>query len=558
MEALGPPTLHLLEVASAAGVEFSAAELAAAADSELAELEEACDELARRQLLLARAGVSEWPDGTLAARFRFRHGLHRDVLYARLSPSRRRELHARIGRRLEQGYAGRESEAAPLLARHFALGGDATRAVLHYRAAVEAAARRHAGHEAKQLAERALELLPRLPEAERGAAELGIRFALAPALPSVVGFADPAVEENLVRAQWLCERTGDGERRLAVLWSRCHARFQAGEPDSALALAQQLLDASRELARPAFEVLAHDALAFSYHKLCRFAESQQHAEQVLALYDPERHADLAEWIGQDVAVDAAVSSAFNLWYLGRVAEAGGRIEEAVGPRAAHGARLQPRLRAVLRRRLPPRRRGSGARARCGRAGDRARPGGAAPGASRLCRADARRPRSPRRRIGSAPWSRRSRAAAPGAEDAARATGTTGVRALFVGALSPSSGCAISPSPSSPRRSRPRPTPANTTTCPACTCCAPPCWRTTPRSRRELETALATAAQLGLRMAELEAATALARLRARCGRRDEARQLLAPRLAGLAGEPDVPLLRRARTLLAELETPEPAR
>ena len=69
--------------------------------------------------------------------------------------------------------------------------------------------------------------------------------------------------------------------------------------------------------------------------------------------------------------------------------------------------------------------------------------------------------------------------------------------------------------------------------------------------RELETALAAAEDLGLRMAELQAATELARWRARCGRRVEARALLEPRVAAVAGEPDVPLLQRARTLLAEL-------
>ena len=49
-----------------------------------------------------------------------------------------------------------------------------------------------------------------------------------------------------------------------------------------------------------------------------------------------------------------------------------------------------------------------------------------------------------------------------------------------------------------------------------------------------------------------AATELARLRAGNGRRDEARALLAERLAGFAGEPDVPLLTRARSLAREID------
>ncbi len=53
------------------------------------------------------------------------------------------------------------------------------------------------------------------------------------------------------------------------------------------------------------------------------------------------------------------------------------------------------------------------------------------------------------------------------------------------------------------------------------------------------------------MAALQAATELARLQAGNGRREEARALLAERLAGFEGEPDVPLLARARGLARDL-------
>jgi predicted ATPase len=76
---------RLLEVASVAGVEFSAAALAAGADADLAEVEERCAALAARMSFLRDAGDDEWPDGTVSARFRFRHGLYREAVYARLN-----------------------------------------------------------------------------------------------------------------------------------------------------------------------------------------------------------------------------------------------------------------------------------------------------------------------------------------------------------------------------------------------------------------------------------------------------------------------------------------
>jgi hypothetical protein len=61
---------RLLEVASVAGVEFSAAAVAAGADATLTAVEERCAALAGRMSFLQDAGDDEWPDGTVAARFR--------------------------------------------------------------------------------------------------------------------------------------------------------------------------------------------------------------------------------------------------------------------------------------------------------------------------------------------------------------------------------------------------------------------------------------------------------------------------------------------------------
>jgi hypothetical protein len=69
--------------------------------------------------------------------------------------------------------------------------------------------------------------------------------------------------------------------------------------------------------------------------------------------------------------------------------------------------------------------------------------------------------------------------------------------------------------------------------------------------REVTRALAIATELGLGMAVLQAATELAGLYTRDGRRDAARSLLAEQLAGFEGEPDVPLLARARSLARDL-------
>src|SRR5207247_2393843 len=74
---------RVLEAASVAGAEFSAAAVAAGVEAAVGAVEERCESLARReQFLRARGGV-EWPDGTVAGYYEFLHALYQQVLYER-------------------------------------------------------------------------------------------------------------------------------------------------------------------------------------------------------------------------------------------------------------------------------------------------------------------------------------------------------------------------------------------------------------------------------------------------------------------------------------------
>lgn len=75
IERLSAEEQRLLGAASAAGVEWSAALLAAALGAEVAEMESSCEALARRGQMLTPTGVEEWPDGTVAGRYAFLHAL---------------------------------------------------------------------------------------------------------------------------------------------------------------------------------------------------------------------------------------------------------------------------------------------------------------------------------------------------------------------------------------------------------------------------------------------------------------------------------------------------
>lgn len=89
---------RMLEAASVVGVEFSPAAVAAVLGLDSAEIEERCDELARRGQVLRLAHAREVPGGSAASQYRFNHALDQRVLYDRLPIPRRIQFEHRIGR----------------------------------------------------------------------------------------------------------------------------------------------------------------------------------------------------------------------------------------------------------------------------------------------------------------------------------------------------------------------------------------------------------------------------------------------------------------------------
>ncbi len=118
-----------------------------------------------------RAAVAEQVLVTVAGgAFAFRHALLREALYDDLLPGERVELHRALARLLEQTEAisdDREVERAAMIAGHYAAAGDQPAALRTTVRAAMAARHVHAYGDAADLAERALELWPRVPDEEK-------------------------------------------------------------------------------------------------------------------------------------------------------------------------------------------------------------------------------------------------------------------------------------------------------------------------------------------------------------------------------------------------------
>ncbi|MDH3601006.1 MAG: hypothetical protein OEU26_15395 [Candidatus Tectomicrobia bacterium] len=283
LEQLPPGDQTLLEAASVAGMEFVSAAVAAGLDSTAEAIEVQLDALARRGQFVKLGGTVEWPDGAVTTRYDFIHALYQELLYNRVSASRRVRLHQQIGIRIEAGYSPQTREVAAELAYHFRQGRDGRRAVAYLRQAAENAIRRHAHQEAIDHLTSALETVATLPElSDRIQHELAIYVALAPALRVVKGSSALETEQAYARARELCEQEEDVPQLLIMLEGLCSCYVVRGKYLKAREIGERSLSCSSHAgSSPTFRGLSvpgHDLAVYGRARLSPHSPGGRHSE----------------------------------------------------------------------------------------------------------------------------------------------------------------------------------------------------------------------------------------------------------------------------------------
>jgi DNA-binding winged helix-turn-helix (wHTH) protein/predicted ATPase len=322
---------RVLEAASVAGIEFSVAAVAAALETQVVRVGKRCAWLAERQQFLRPAGIAEWPDGTVAARYGFIHALYQHLWHERVNIEQQQQWHLRIGERKETAYRDRVGEIAAELAVHFEQGRDYGRAVQYRGQAAQKALRRSANREAIDHLTTGLKLLETLPDTpERTQQELALQIALAVPLSATKGFAAPEVESAYTRAQELCQQIGETPQIFPVLWGLGAFYLWRGELEATRRLAEQLLRLAQRAQDPALLLYAHLAMGNSLLFLGEFPLVRDHLEQGIALYDPRQHSvqTTLPW-GPDPGVLCLSRAAQTLWLLGYPTQALQRSREAI-------------------------------------------------------------------------------------------------------------------------------------------------------------------------------------------------------------------------------------
>jgi len=330
LDRLGSDEQRLLEVASVAGVEFSAATVAAGLEDDVVRIESGCERLTRRRHLLRAHGEEAWPDGTVAGRYHFMHALYAEAIYARVTPGRRAHLHRRLAERQEAAWGSRAPEIAAELSVHFERGGNPRRAALYRRHAAANALRRSANVEAVDHLRKALILLEALPQGRgRLRRELDLRATLGIALMAVKGYGAIEVESNYRRAQEVAEQLGDTTRLFRVLNGLRRVHLLRGELSAAHVLGQRCLALAETAAAPDLLVQSHCGLGVVLCFMGDFVRARTHSELGAALYDSRRHRPHVLGAADDPGVGNLAYAALALWYLGYPDQALQRVLAAV-------------------------------------------------------------------------------------------------------------------------------------------------------------------------------------------------------------------------------------
>ncbi|WP_428264747.1 protein kinase domain-containing protein [Haliangium sp.] len=317
LDRLGP-VKEVAQIASVIGREFDFALLSAICEVEADELERGLALLVDAELIIQRGRRPQ-------ARYVFKHGLTQDIAYESLLEQTRRQYHARIAEALSRHFAERAAGRPELVAHHFTEAGREDAVDWWLRAGTRAA-ERSANAESIQHLRRGLELLAEAPlSPERQRRELSFLMRMGPPLLALAGYGADEVEAHFSRALTLCRELGveaAGARSLVpALWGlwlfyQVRARY---EP--ALEMGSKLLEIAESGGAPELYLYAHQALGASYLLTGDFARAREQFEAGMAVYDPERHRDLAILYAQDPGVFCTV-------YLARIDCAEGRPDRA--------------------------------------------------------------------------------------------------------------------------------------------------------------------------------------------------------------------------------------
>jgi predicted ATPase len=316
LDRLGPAK-EVAQIGAAIGREFSHALLAGVVCKPEAELGSLLDRLARAGLLF-RQGVPPH------ASYLFKHALVQDAAYGTLLRQPRRALHVRIAEAIESRFPDIANSQPDLLARHYSEAGLIDKAAsLWGKAGLRSLERSALVEAAEQLTRSLAQIatLPSTPALRRE--EIRLQAALVAPLMHTKGYAAPEAKDAVERARLLIEQAEalgeppeDPLLLFSVLYGLLATNFVAFNGDAVCKLATEILALAEKQGTTAPLMIGHRIMGSSLLMTGDIAEGRAHYDQALAFYSPAEHRPLATRFGQDVRVAILSFRPLALWLLG--------------------------------------------------------------------------------------------------------------------------------------------------------------------------------------------------------------------------------------------------
>lgn len=317
VEGLSAEEQQVLAVASVDGVSFTVAGVAAGCTQEPEAVEETCERLAQHGQMIEGGELEEWPDGTLTARYGFRHALYQQVVYGRLGGLQKVRLHRLLGERTEAAYHDQEMAVASKLAVHFARGRDYRKGVKYSLHAADNALGLSAYREVITHCQQGLGLLMHLPATlERDRQELAIRMSLHVALGAVRGLGAQEVEENLRQAQELARKVNNEKALVSAVVALGRVYVVRSDRAGALRIAEEDARLLEQVRDPVLAIPLHMQLGTIHTFYAEYAQARAHQTQALTLSTTAGDESASFSSGLDPFILAHSAFSLGLWLSG--------------------------------------------------------------------------------------------------------------------------------------------------------------------------------------------------------------------------------------------------
>jgi TOMM system kinase/cyclase fusion protein len=304
------PVKEVAQLGATLGRVFPYELLRAVSPLEEGTLRQALAQLVEAELLYQRGILPQ-------ATYHFKHALIQEEAYQSLLKSTRQRHHAHIAQVLVERFPETAATQPELLAQHYTGAGLIGQAIPYWQQAGQKAIECSATVEAIRHLSQGLELLETLPDTpERTRQELALQTILGPALMATKGYAAFEVETTYNRSHELCRQMGETPQLLPILFGLWVFHFVRADLQMARELAEQIMRLAQSLQDPDLLLEAHLVMGSSVFFVGECESARAHFEHVMALYDPQQHRSHAALYGQDPGACSLSLMSWAQWLLG--------------------------------------------------------------------------------------------------------------------------------------------------------------------------------------------------------------------------------------------------